>query len=475
MRVDPEKRDSELENDMWVPDISNIGGPRYLALASAIAEAINSGELMAGAQLPPQRDLAGKLGVTVGTVGRAYMVVKKRELVSGEVGRGTFVRRQEEKGSFAHYIPERKPGTIDLACFRIPVDELADTLAGVISDVADHAVLLPLIGYPPSAGYITHRTAGATWIKRSGLKVPPEQVIVCNGGQHALLAAVMTLADLRGPILTEQITYSGLKSIAALREIELEGVAIDDEGMIPESLAEVAEKTGGRVVYLQPTVHNPIGCQMSDMRRRKIAEVLRAQDLILIEDDVAASGLVDRDPAIAVYAPERTIYINSLSKCVSPALRAGFMAAPASFVEALSNTIHTLSLATSPIIMEAASLMIMDGSADRIAERNNQELARRHELVRQELKGLDIRSNPAAFFVWLELPDRWSSSEFAEAMRKAGVSVVRSSNFQVGSGESSGAVRMSLNPQTNLSVLIDGLRIVRRIAEQRPGPQLAII
>ncbi|WP_373086629.1 PLP-dependent aminotransferase family protein [Sneathiella sp.] len=460
---------------MWVPDISNIGGPRYLALASAIAEAIDSGELVAGTQLPPQRDLSGKLGVTVGTVGRAYMLAKKRELVSGEVGRGTFVRPHDEKDTFANYLPERKPGTVDLACFRIPVNELADTLARVITGVADHAVLLPLIGYPPAAGYITHRTAGAAWIKRSGLKIPPEQVIVCSGGQHGLLAAIMTLANLPGPILSGRITYSGLKSIASLREIELEGVEMDSEGMIPEALAAAAEKTGGRVAYLQPTVHNPVGCVMSDKRRKKIAEVARIHDLILIEDDVAAAGLSDRGLPLAAYAPERTIYISSLSKCVSPALRVGFIGAPASFIEALSNTIHSLSLATSPLVMEAASLMIMDGTAGRIADRNNQELARRHELVRQELSGLDVNSNPAAFFAWLRLPDHWSSSEFADAVQKAGVSVVRSSNFMVGSDEVGNAVRISLNPQTNLGVLIDGLRIVRKIAMERPGPQLAII
>ncbi|MCP5370612.1 MAG: PLP-dependent aminotransferase family protein [Hyphomicrobiales bacterium] len=458
-----------------MPDISSIGGPRYLALASAIAEAINSGELPAGAQLPPQRELAEKLGVTVGTVGRAYMVVKKRELVSGEVGRGTFVRSHEEKNTFAYYMPERKPGTIDLVCFRMPVDQISDALANVVAEVADHTVLLPLIGYPPATGYITHRTAGAAWIKRSGLVVPPEHVIACSGGQQAILTAIMTLANFGGPFLSERLTYSGFKSIAALREIDLEGVEVDDEGMIPEALAEAAKRTGARVVYLQPTVHNPLGCSMPDKRRRKIAEVARAADLILIEDDVAAAGLTDRDPPIAAHAPERTIYITSLSKCVSPALRTGFMAAPSALIEQLSNTIHSLSLATSPLVLEAASLMIMEGVADDIARRNQQELVRRHKMAREELKGLQAKSNPDAFFIWLQLPDRWSSGEFAEAVQRAGVSVVRADNFSVGSTEPPRAVRMSLNPQTNLNVLTEGLRIVRRVAEERPSPWLAVI
>lgn len=460
---------------MWAPDISGIGGPRYLALASAIAEAINSGELEAGNQLPPQRELAEKLGVTVGTVGRAYMVVKKRELVTGQVGRGTFVKKLEDKAAFANYLPERKPGTIDLACFRIPVDDIVSALANSFAKVADHTVLLPLIAYPPAAGYITHRTAGATWINRSGLNIPPERVIACNGGQQALLTAIMTLVNIGGPILTEKMTYSGLKSIASLRQIDLEPVDMDEEGLMPDALLAAHKKTGGRIVFLQPTVHNPLGCTMSLKRRKKISEIARANDLILIEDDIVAAGMTDRELPIAAFAPERTIYITSLSKCVSPALRTGFMSAPASLIEPLSNTIHTLSLANSPLVFEAASLLIMDGIADKIANQNAAELAIRHDIVIKELEGMDVRHNPAAFFTWLNLPDHWTSSAFSEAVQKAGVSVVQAENFNVSGAETPRGVRFSLNPQTNMTGLREALRIIREAANERPSPKFAVV
>lgn len=460
---------------MWTPDISGIGGPRYLALASAIAEAINSGELAAGTQLPPQRELAEKLGVTVGTVGRAYMVVKRRELVSGEVGRGTFVKKLEDKGAYANFLPERKPGTIDLACFRIPVDDIVSSLANSFAEVANHTVLLPLIAYPPASGFTTHRTAGAAWISRSGLNVPPERVIVCNGGQQALLTAIMTLASLGGPILSERLTYSGLKSIAALREIPLEPLEMDKEGILPEALEATHKKSNGRIVYVQPTVHNPLGCTMSMKRREKIAEIARAYDLIIIEDDVAAAGETERDVPIAALAPERTIYITSMSKCVSPALRAGFMAAPTALVEPLSNTIHTLSLANPPLIFETASVLIMDGVADKIAKQNNEELAIRHNLLMKELKGMNVSHNPAAFFAWLNLPDHWTSSEFSDAVQRAGVSVVQSENFNAGGGETPRGVRISLNPQTNMTGLKDALRIMRKVAEEHPSPRFAVV
>ena len=73
-------------------DLAALPGPRYLALAEAIAAAIRSGRLAEGAQLPTQRELAHRLGVTVGTVGRAYLLAEQRGLIAGEVGRGTYVR-----------------------------------------------------------------------------------------------------------------------------------------------------------------------------------------------------------------------------------------------------------------------------------------------------------------------------------------------------------------------------------------------
>ena len=75
----------------WLPNMSQGSGPLYVRLAERIEEAIANGTLPAGTKLPPQRDLAFDIGVTIGTVGRAYALVRERGLVSGEVGRGTFV------------------------------------------------------------------------------------------------------------------------------------------------------------------------------------------------------------------------------------------------------------------------------------------------------------------------------------------------------------------------------------------------
>ena len=76
----------------WTPDLSGRNGPRYRAIAEALAEDVRAGRLAGGTQLPTQRDLAWKLRVTIGTVSRAYAEAERRGLIGGEVGRGTYVR-----------------------------------------------------------------------------------------------------------------------------------------------------------------------------------------------------------------------------------------------------------------------------------------------------------------------------------------------------------------------------------------------
>lgn len=459
---------------VWTPDISKFEGPRYLALAGAIAEAIDSGELPLGAQLPPQRDLAEQLGVTVGTVGRAYNIMKKRQLVSGEVGRGTFVCRGIE-ATIPNYLPERMPGTIDFACYRSPVAGLSEELGKAMTLAAARAALMPVHKYPPAEGLLSHRTAGAQWIRRSGLQVTPDRVIACGGGQQALLVAISGTVGPGETLLSEALTYSGVNSLGALLGRRLAPVAIDGEGIIPEALEEAVATTGGRCLYLQPTVHNPTAAMMSEKRRQRIADLARRHDLVLIEDDAAISGMTERPLPIAHFAPERTIYLSSFGKSVTPALRVAYMASPPTLCERLVHTLHALMLANAPLPLEIAGTMIADGSADAIARHNLAELRARHEAALKLLVGWKVSSHPAAFFQWLHLPDHWNAAEFCEAAYREGVSVVPSDNFTIGGSRPPRAFRISVNPAQKASVLAKGIDILTRLARERPQPRMTVV
>src|SRR5918995_3917021 len=99
----------------WLPDLREGSGPLYLRLANRIEDDIASGVLPLGAKLPPQRNLAFDVGVTIGTVGRAYALARERGLVSGEVGRGTYVLGHDRQNEINQFSPSPIPGAYSRA------------------------------------------------------------------------------------------------------------------------------------------------------------------------------------------------------------------------------------------------------------------------------------------------------------------------------------------------------------------------
>lgn len=453
---------------MWIPQIGTIEGPRYLAVVSAIVKAIDSGQLPPGAQLPPQRELADRLRLTVGTISRAYSIVKQRNLVSGEVGRGTFVAGPRTAANDADAHPRTSPDVrhVDLACFRAPLVELAEPIAAVLLDLAARANLLHLDKYPPQEGFPTHRTAGATWLAAAGLKVDPESVIVTAGAQPALAATLAVLAPHGTTVLTESLTYSGMKVLASACNIALRGVAMDAQGMVPEALEERCAMPGPKVLYVQPTLHNPTTRTMDDDRRRRIVAIARKHDLYVIEDDAACSGVALRLAPIATLAPERTVYITSLSKSVSPALRIGFMTAPQPLADALLAALHGLAMMPSSLMAHAAAALISNGDAFRVAAGNLKECARRHDIAVRRLAGFAMESHPSAFYLLLGLPPRWRVDEFCAKAKD--VTVVPVDSYAVAPDTAQPAVRVSLNAALDDEMFERGLARLRTVLSSRP-------
>ena len=258
---------------MWMPSLVDRSGPKYLRIADAIAEDVYAGRLKVGERLPTHRDLAWRLGVTVGTVSRAYAEAERRGLVTGEVGRGSFVKAGARSQATLDMPAVGGPQTIELGVNRPPAHVIVDEFAKAMRRVADSNNLAELINYQAHTGRWEHRAAGAKWIRRRGVEVGPERVLVTSGAEHAITASLMAFSDPGDPILVEELTWSGVRALASLLRLSLRSVAMDEEGMIPEALEAVGRASGARLLYTTPTMHNPTTKTMSTERRRAIAEV----------------------------------------------------------------------------------------------------------------------------------------------------------------------------------------------------------
>src|SRR5687768_11475645 len=163
---------------MWLPRLDGRRGPKYRVIADAIDEDVQNGALRAGTKLPPHRDLADHLGVTVTTVTRAYTEAARRGLISGHVGRGTFIRGSEVDDG-------REEGTFDLSLNVL----MPDKEVAVLESRLFQRRVLPwtqLLGYVEVPGHLRHRQAMAAWLAHLGIAAKVEHLALTAGSQHAM-------------------------------------------------------------------------------------------------------------------------------------------------------------------------------------------------------------------------------------------------------------------------------------------------
>jgi len=459
---------------MWSPALDPAAEPKYQALVDALDRDIDAGILPPGTRLPTQRQLATRLGVAIGTVSRAYALAEQRGLLSGEVGRGTFVRRRESGLQEGANDEGDDPALLDLSKGRLVRDPREPTLRRALETLSRRADLDRLVDfYQPAAGMARHRAAGASWVARSGVETDPDRVVITSGAQHGaavVLAAIARPGDL---ILTEEVTYAGIKALANLLHLQLRGLAMDQHGLIPEAFEAACRSGAPRALFCMTNLQNPTGRTMPLARRREIAAIAVAHDVALVEDDVNGFLPADPLPPLAQLAPAQTYYVTGTSKSLAPGLRTGYVVAPAHRVERIAATIRASTWLTSPILAELVTGWIESGEADEMVAWKRSETAARHDLA-MEILAPWLPRGPVSFHRWLPLPAPWRTETFVGQARARGVMVTPSEEFMVGRDSAPHAVRVCLGATLSRDRLEEGLRRLAVLLAQGPEPTLAV-
>ncbi|HEV2765961.1 MAG TPA: PLP-dependent aminotransferase family protein [Pyrinomonadaceae bacterium] len=460
---------------IWSPELAHRTGPRSQAIADALLEDIERGRLKPGARLPTHRELADKLGVAIGTVTRAYALAQRRGLLSGEVGRGTFVAPSPAaRVASETTTAEDTAAPVDLSKNILIRDTRDARLFEALSSIGRFEFDDFLDHYQTAAGAERHRAAGAAWLSRRGFEVAPERVLVTSGAQHAMTVVLATLTEPGDTILTEQLSYPGIKALANFLHVRLRGLAVDEHGLLPEAFEQACRGRAGKVLYCIPTVQNPTASVMPDARRREIARIAREYDVALLEDDVYGFLPEDAPPPVAFYAPEQTFYVTSTSKSVAPGLRVGYVVAPAGSVERLSAAVRTTTWEAAPLMAEVVSKLIEDDSIGEIVGWKRREAQARQRLARETLGEFFSADAPTSCHIWIQLPEPWRSSDFVAQARSRGVLVMPSEAFVVGRGPAPHAVRICLGSTPSRAQLQKGLSILADILRSTPEPALMV-
>ncbi|HSR72128.1 MAG TPA: PLP-dependent aminotransferase family protein, partial [Kiloniellales bacterium] len=397
----------------WDPDPTALTRPVYQSLVRQIVRAVEDGRLAPGERLPTHRSLAHRLGVSVQTVGRAYEALIQRGVIVGEVGRGTFVRPDKLEPA-PPFILERGPGApIDLSILKPVGDPRHVERAGAALQAL--AADLPprcLFSFRPSLLQKDYRETAVGWLARCGVTTTAENIQLTNGATGALTVALLAAARVGGLVATEAIGHHTLRALAGYLGFRLLGMVLDDEGIVPEALDEACRSHDVKALFVLPSCCNPTVTMVGAERRAALVEVARRHDLLIIENDAWGPLVEDRPAPFAALAPERTLYVTSLTKCVLPGLRVGFLVVPEMMISAVANRHLVTNWLATPLVCELASRWIADGTAWELVGWQRQALRSRHALAAEVLDPLPAQSQRDSLHIWLSLPPAWREEEF---------------------------------------------------------------
>lgn len=439
--------------DSWVPELAKDNAPLYHAIADAIERDIVNGTLRTGIKMPTHRALATQLKVTVATVTRAYAEACARGLLVGEVGRGTYVR-----GAPAPTPQEtRSADVIDFRLNQPPTAEVEDILAREMGSFGERVRTLRLLGYQLAPGRPQQRAAGARWASLAGVDIDPGRVVVTNGAQQALMATFTVLTQPGDLVVTESLTYPGIRSLADLFRVNIKGLEIDDEGVVPESFEAACRAGPVAAIYLTPTIHNPTATTLPLERRIEIARIAAQYNVPIVEDDIYGPLIGGNPPPIFTMAENDCYYICGTSKTVAPGLRIGYLVAPARMVQYLANAVHATTWSAPPLNAEIVTSWIESGTAERILAMHRAESGRRLALARRILAGFDTVIPEIGYHLWLRLPEEWRNADFVQAAHANGVAISPSNLFAVDPADAPPAIRVSLGLPDTAGLVEEGL------------------
>jgi DNA-binding transcriptional MocR family regulator len=438
-----------------------MANARFKQLVDALAADIREGRLPPGTRLPTHRKLAAKHRIALATATRVYAELAAIGLVSGEAGRGTFVRETllpRGLGIDQHAVAD---GVADLNFNYPALPGQADLMRDALRRLSAAGDLESLLHYLPHGGRKHERATMARHLACRGVQVGAEDVVIVNGAQHGLAVTTMALLQPGDVVAVDALTYPGFKVLAQAHRLELAPIPSIDEGPDLDALRRLCKTRPVRAVYVMPTLHNPLGWVMNERARRQLVLLARANDLLIIEDGAYAFLAETPPPPLAALAPDRTVYVSGLSKSVATGLRVGFVTAPAAWIPRIERAIRATTWNTPGVMSAIACAWIDDGTVTRLEGEKRRDATRRQLIALELLAGLPLVRHPSSYFIWLPLATDVRADQVVAALARERVSVSSAEPFAV-TANVPHAIRLALG-SVDLPTLKGALGAVKRV------------
>jgi DNA-binding transcriptional MocR family regulator len=457
--------------EQWRDAVRAVHGveSKYKRLVKAITVDIETSALRAGARLPPQRDVAAELAISVQTVTNAYKELERQGLIRCEVGRGSFVAARVTEAMSNYMLDTAERSVVDFSIARIihtpEHDAMWRKVCAALSTLDDQPWIR---AFRPIAGFEHHRLAGMTWLASLGMPASVDSLLVTNGAAHGIFLALASLVGPGDTVLCESLTDHGVIGTANVLGFTLKGLEIDEYGIHPEHFEEMCDSERVTALVCTPTLNNPTVALMPESRRRAIARIAERYGVYVIEDDVYGPLPDKRPPPISSLIPELSFYCTSMTKSVLAGLRIGYLTTPRRLALRAESVLRVNSwMATSPMA-EVATRWIVDGTAARLVEIQRERLAQRQAVLKQILGTYVLGSHPHALSAWLRVPDHWQAERLVRELRNRDIAVTSPDPFLVRGAESPNAVRVCVGAEVSEKAYKNALETMREVFEQFP-------
>ncbi|MCF8479406.1 MAG: PLP-dependent aminotransferase family protein [Rhodospirillum sp.] len=440
----------------------------FRKIAARIAAEIDAGRLRPGDRLPPQRIFAHDQGIAASTAGRVYTELARRGLVTGEVGRGTYIRAEAPRPHPALAEPPGTPVDMETNYPILPGQHrlLAPALA-LFSSRAD--VLGTALAATTADGTKAARSAALSALTDGTWRPSPDSLLFAGNGRQAMAAAFAALVPLGGRIGFESLTYPVALATARLLGFTPVPLATDTEGLRPDAVEKAQREAPLHALYLQPTLQNPLGLTMSSQRRAEIAAMIgRLASPTVIEDRVYAFLDQETPPPLAAFAPDHVVVVDSLSKRVAPGLTLGFLSVPDPLRSRVAKALVSGAWTAQGFALDLSTRWLCDGTVRELEMAKRVDARKRNAIARELLNGLSLRSTSAAYHLMLDLPEPWRADGYVRAAERRGIAVTPASAFAVSPGHAPNAIRLAL-ASPPLDILSAALGELASLARQSPG------
>jgi GntR family transcriptional regulator/MocR family aminotransferase len=495
--------------------------PLFLQIKRHVERLIASGALPPDAKLPATRDLARALSVSRNTVATAFDMLVAEGWARAHVGQGTFVAGPVgglpaavgpaaggdpsppaaspaidwegalSRGARRLAADPRRREAFDTA---IPPDHEVISFVGASPDptlfptepfrVALNAVIKregkSLLQYHPVAGYPPLRRYLAGWLVRHGIEAHEEQVLVVNGSQQGLDLIARVLLDPGDAVVVEQPTYPGAIQTFGAAQCHVVPIGVGPAGLEVARLAPHLEQHRPKLLYCQPTGHNPTGVSLGPDARRDLLEVAARHKVAIVEDGFGGPADAGDAPP-PLYALDRrglVLHLGTFSKILFPGLRLGWLVAPRPLVEPLLAVKQLADLHTGALLQAAVFQFCQGRRLERHARLVGAEYARRRALLLAALErhlppGASwTRPDASAFSLLVTLPEGLDASRLLPLARERGVTYAPGALFFVNQQGEQGARSLRLSfaalPAARIDEGVRRLAGVVRAALRRP-------